>query len=126
MRKLLTTSALIGALAISGCADSGPVPIGPDSYMMANTGTWAWSSGAALVGDLYHQANAFCASQGKQIMTMAHHSNDSGMGFDKPFAHGELEFRCLSAGDPDLHRPYRQPNVIVEQQNVDHNDEPRE
>ena len=82
---------LLSALLLTCCANSGPVPIGPDTYMMANTGAWSWSSGAALQGDLYREASAFCAASGKQIMTKDSRHNDSAMGFNAPFAHAETE-----------------------------------
>jgi hypothetical protein len=60
---------LSATLLLTGCANSGPVPIGPDTYMMANTSAWNWSSGAALQGDLYREARAFCAASGKRCPT---------------------------------------------------------
>ena len=109
---------LLSALLLTCCANSGPVPIGPDTYMMANTGAWSWSSGAALQGDLYREASAFCAASGKQIMTKDSRHNDSAMGFDAPFAHAEVQFMCLDAADPQLRRPnvrFKQaPTVVIE------------
>jgi hypothetical protein len=47
------------------------------------------------------------------IGLMAARSND---GSFTDFAHATLQFRCLSAGDPELHRPtfHRAPNVVIE------------
>jgi hypothetical protein len=101
------------ALAIAGCANSGPVQIGRDTYMVANTGAWSWSSGASLKADLYQQANVFCASKGKELMPENTTSNN---GSFSDFAHAELQFQCLSAGDPDLARPHMRqaPSVVIE------------
>ena len=108
---------LSATLLLTGCANSGPVPVGPDTYMIANTGAWSWSSGAALQGDLYREASAFCAASGKQIMTRDSRHNDSAMGFSS-FAHAEVQFMCLDAGDPQLRRPnvrFKQaPTVVIE------------
>ncbi len=114
VRTLLVGVGLLPVL--TGCANSGPAQIGPDTYMVANTGAWSWSSGAALKGDLYQQANAFCATQGKQAMPVNAVSNDSAMGFNAPFAHAEIDFRCLATGDPELGRPIIKPapNVVIE------------
>src|SRR3954453_14244438 len=89
------------------------VQVGPDTYMVANTGAWSWSSGAALRGDLYQQAGAFCRSVGKQIMPVDAASNNGNF---STFAHAELQFRCLAAGDPELTRPHlrRAPDVVIE------------
>lgn len=117
-RFFSTVAGLSAALLLAGCANSGPVPIGPDTYMMANTGAWSWSSGAALQGDLYREANAFCAASGKQIMTKDSRHNDSAMGFNAPFAHAEIQFMCLDPNDPQLRRPIVQfkqaPAVVIE------------
>jgi hypothetical protein len=117
-RFFSSVAGLAAILVLTGCANSGPVPIGPDTYMMANTGAWSWSSGAALQGDLYREANAFCAASGKKLITKDSRHNDSAMGFDAPFAHAEVQFMCLDADDPQLRRPnvrFKQaPTVVIE------------
>ena len=95
-----------GAATLSGCAQSGPVQIGPDTYMVTNTGTWSWSSGAALKGDLYQQAMTFCQSQGREMLPLNAAWNNATL---IDFAHAELQFRCLIAGDPELSRPHIKP-----------------
>ena len=96
-----------------GCSSSGPVPMGKDTYMLSNTGAWSWSSGSALKGDLFREANDFCQSQGKQLMPINTNSIDGGF---SNFAHAEVQFRCLANNDPELKRPNLQPmpNVRIE------------
>jgi hypothetical protein len=110
---LVATTAVV---LVAGCANSGPVPIGRDTYMVTNTGAWAWSSGADLLADSYRQAAATCAAQGKEVQPINSQSNDSRMGLDAPFAHGTLYFRCLSSADPEAGRPNLKPtpNVVIE------------
>ena len=97
----------IGVATLSGCAKSdGPIRIGPDVYILANTGTWTWSSGAALKGDLYQQAMTFCQSQGREMLPLDARWNNATV---IDFAHAELQFRCLVAGDPELCRPHIRP-----------------
>lgn len=104
---------ILVAAVLTGCASSGPVPIGKDSYMLSGTGAWSWSSGAALKGDLYREAGAFCKSQAKQIQPINTAANN---GSFSQFAQAELQFRCLADNDPDLVRPNLQPvpNILIE------------
>jgi hypothetical protein len=89
------------------------VQVGRYTYMVANTGAWSWSSGAALKGDLYQQANAFCQSRGLEVQPINTASNN---GSFSDFAHAEVQFRCLASGDPELTRPHMKavPNVRIE------------
>lgn len=80
---------------LAGCA-SGPQPMGKDTYMMADTGAWSWSSGSALKANLYKEATSFCEKQGKEIVPLDEASNNSCMSVNCPFAHAEIKFRCVS------------------------------
>jgi hypothetical protein len=103
---------LIGMTLIAGCASS-PVPMGQDTYMLSDTGAWSWSSGAALKGGLFREADAFCRGQAKHLMPISAGSND---GSFSQFAHADIQFRCLREGDPELGRPTLEavPNVRIE------------
>ena len=101
------------AVVLVGCASQGPVPMGMDTYQLSSTGAWSWSSGAALKGDMFREADAFCRSQGKQMLPVNTTSND---GSFQRFAQAELQFRCLAPGDPELRRPTLEPvpNLRIE------------
>jgi hypothetical protein len=84
------------ALILTGCSSTGVVPTGPDTYMLAKTGGAPGTSGAEVTADLYREANAFCADQKKQLMTVTVTAQDW-----KPFvrlANSKLEFRCVAEG----------------------------
>src|SRR4051794_40960959 len=99
-------------LFLAACSSS-PAPVGKDTYMLSGTGAWSWSSGAAIKGDLYRQANDFCRSQGKQLMPAEARSTD---GSFSNFAQAEVTFRCLSENDPEFGRPNVRgaPDMIIE------------
>ena len=91
------------ALLSTGCGiSSGPAPIGPDTYMLSSTGTWSWSSGSDLKGDLFREADKFCRGRNRQMMPVKTSSTDADF---TRFAHGEVQFRCLAGDDPELRRP---------------------
>jgi len=77
-------------LLLAGCASAPTVvQIGPDTYMLATSAPG--DSGGEIIADLYRQANAYCAEQKKQVVTVSSKSRDSG------FARrgtGEIQFRC--------------------------------
>lgn len=86
---------------LAGCTSSGVIPMGPDTYTISTYHDYS-STGAKAMA--YKEANEYCNSMGKQIMTIRNsqgHQRVSGI----PTSHFDLEFRCLSEGDPDLYRP---------------------
>lgn len=113
MTKYFAGATFTLVLGLSARAGSGPVPVGQDTYMLANTGAWSWSSGAAPSGDLFREADAFCRGQGRHLMPVGTNSNN---GSFTDFAHASVQFRCLAEGDPELRRPNLKPapNVRIE------------
>ena len=98
-RFILPSCLFAGLVA---CGNSGPTPIGPDTYMLPATGPPNWSSGDALTADLFRQADAFCRGQDKELTPARVVAIDAS--FFWP-AQAEIEFRCLPRGNPGLTRP---------------------
>lgn len=97
MKRALLFALLIVTLA--GCASTGVVSTGPDTYMIAMTDATKWS-GAEVTAALYREANAFCAEQKKQLITIKVAALD--YNFWSTYANSNLEFRCVAGGDPVL------------------------
>lgn len=85
-------------ILLAGCASTGVVSTGPDTYMIAKRGGPELGPGAEITADLYREANAFCAEQKKQLITIKVTALD-GRVFVRP-ASSHLEFRCVAQGDP--------------------------
>lgn len=117
---------IAGVLIImtTGCATTSPanpsevgdiVPIGKDTYMVGRQGGFFTASGGEVKAQIFRDANVFCLSKGKNLMPVSSSSRDAG-----PYRHAtaELQFRCLTDGDPDLGRPTikTRPDVIIEDQ----------
>ena len=84
----------IGMLAIAtllGCASSGVVETGPNSYMLAKS-EWGFTSGAVHSARLMQEASQFCNAKGKQINVISTNSNDVQLG-KTPAA--EVRFQCI-------------------------------
>jgi hypothetical protein len=88
----LKTIILIAAPAIlAACAHSGVVPMGPDTYMIANS-EWGFTSGGVQTAKAMKEASAYCASIGKQLVPISTTAN--GVSFGKTPA-AEVRFKCV-------------------------------
>lgn len=90
----MARSLLFVAFLLLGCGgrSTGVVATGGDTYMVAQSG--GAETGAEVSAQLYREANAFCASQGKPLSKVNLTASDF-----KPFvrpANAKLEFRCVS------------------------------
>ena len=74
-----------------GCASSGVVETGPNSYMLAKS-EWGFTSGAVHSARLMQEASQFCNSKGTQINVISTNSNDVQFG-KTPAA--EVRFQCI-------------------------------
>jgi len=86
--------------------------MGPDTYSVSTYHDYS-STGAKQMA--YKEANLHCSKLGKEIMTLrTNHSKQRVAGI--PTSNYDLEFRCLSKGDPDLHRPTlkKEPDIVIE------------
>ena len=81
----------MASLALLGCASSGVVQTGPNSYTLAKS-EWGFISGAVHAARLTQEAAEFCSSKGKQINLVSKSSNDVQLG-KTPAA--EVNFQCV-------------------------------
>ncbi|MDQ1919487.1 hypothetical protein [Massilia pseudoviolaceinigra] len=85
---------VLTAVLLAGCASSGPVQTGKDTYMIAKTsGGGMFVSGATVKADLIQEGVAFCTKNGKTLELI------SGEGKNAiPFARtssAEISFKCV-------------------------------
>lgn len=112
MKRLI----LIGLVGLMGCVtQTGVVPIGQDTYLVARQGWIATQSVAELKGQAFMEAGAYCVSKGRQIQPVSYKDTPGVLG--RSFPESEVQFRCLLAGDPELSRPQRGPDAIIENRN---------
>jgi hypothetical protein len=104
---------IVSALCLTGCASSGAVPMGPDTFMISKQSSTGFHSAGSVKADIYREANEHCQSIGKQFQPVSDRGTDGQPG--RSFANAEVVYRCLSAGDPGLQRPVpAQPDVVIE------------
>jgi hypothetical protein len=99
MKKIVLVVALT---TLVGCASSGVVPIGQDTYMVSKNGAAGFSSSGSLKAELFQEAAAYCVSQ-KKIFQVVNTSGNAGGFGHTPEA--EVQFMCLNQDDAELVRP---------------------
>ena len=110
-------SLVIIPILLVGCASSGPVPVGQDTFMITKQSTTGFHSGASVKAEIFREANEHCLKSGKQLQPVSDRQLDGVPG--RSFANAELVYRCLSPADFQLYRPTPKPvpNVIIENRN---------
>lgn len=90
--RVLGFAAAVLSMALAGCAsNTGVVPIGNNTYMHSKMGSMTTFSGGAVKAELFKEAAAFCAKDGRQLTPLDSSSKDSGLG---TYASAEIQFRC--------------------------------
>jgi hypothetical protein len=112
--KKKTIGLLTLTTLIFGCASSGPVPMGRDTFMITKQSSTGFHSGASVKADIYREANEFCDKKGLKFQPVSDRALDGVPG--RAFANAEIIFRCLREGDIEINRPSPKPipNVIIE------------
>jgi len=106
--------AIVVALAGACAGQTGVVPIGQDTFMVAHQGWISTQSVAGLKAQAFTEANAFCVSQGKSLLPV--NTRDTFGVFGRSYPEAEIQFRCLDPNDPELQNPTLQkvPDVLIE------------
>ena len=102
------------AVSLAGCASSGVIPIGQDTYMISKQSSTGFHSAGSVKADIYQEGFAYCAGKDKEFQPVNERGVDGIPG--RSFASAEIQFRCLSKGDPELSRPTMKPiaNIRIE------------
>lgn len=91
MQRLLI---VIMVLFLAGCASSGPVQTGKDTYMITKQSAGGLAvPGTVVKADIISEANVFCAKSGKTIELISANSKNA-----IPFARmssAEISFKCV-------------------------------
>jgi hypothetical protein len=92
--KHLKRIASIALLLFTGCASTtGVVPAGKDQYMISREDNGPASSLGAIKAQVFQEAGAFCAGQGKAMEIVR--ENDVPRSFGQ-FPQTSLQFKCIS------------------------------
>jgi hypothetical protein len=104
------------ALFLSGCAaNSGVVPIGPDTYMVSRQAATGFSGSGNLKAEAFREAHQFCTTQNK-VMQVVNTSEAQPPFVLGNFPKAEVQFMCLMPTDPEVNRPKlrKDPDTVIE------------
>ena len=89
------------AFVIAGCASSGAIPIGQDTYLLNKKGFGGvFTTGEAVKIEIIQEGQQYCTSLGKQFKLVNSKSQNAVPAQSLPWA--EIQFQCLSGNDPRL------------------------
>lgn len=91
MKKIFPLACVaVVVFGLSGCASTGPIPLGEGRYMISDTNGF-YNKGGEVLKDVLAEARVFCAKQGKDAVALdvrlinASYSMDAG---------ADLTFEC--------------------------------
>jgi len=110
LRRIIFIASILIA---TGCGTGKIVSVGKDTFMITGYNSAPFSSGAAVLTDLYEEAGRYCVDKNKQLSSVRTQYNNHAPG--RP-SRAELTFRCLSESDPEYSRPNMQsePDTKIE------------
>ncbi len=88
--------AAVTLMLLGGCANTGPMKIGKDSYSISTRVALSGSSGAK--GEALKSANAYCTSQGKFVQLQTQDAHECAL--RGGCGEAAITFWCLDETDP--------------------------
>jgi hypothetical protein len=94
MKNIKIPSVVLLAGMLAGCigGTSGVAVLGPNHYLIGDTGGLLDFSSSAVRVKIYQDAAQYCSSMGKKMTTINSRARDSGYA---QFATAELQFSCI-------------------------------
>jgi putative hemolysin len=90
MKRFIATAI---SIALTACSSTGIVPMNAGTYLIAKKEAQVGIGPPIVIkGEVYAEANAHCAKQGKQIETVDYQETGSHLG---RMAAVSLEFKCV-------------------------------
>jgi hypothetical protein len=81
-------------VVMAGCASSGVIQTGKDTYTLSKTsGGGMFTTGAAVKADLLGEANRFCAER-KRVLEVTDSREENAIPFVR-MPNAEIKFRCI-------------------------------
>ena len=92
-------------VALAGCAvNTGIVPYGPNSYVVARQAATGFSGSGDLKAEALREADQHCKAQKKAVKVIAVKEAQPPFIFGN-FPKAEVQFACLEPDDPEFNNP---------------------
>lgn len=99
----MRTIGLAALVILAGCASSGPVAIGKDTFMITKQSAGgAFVSPGSIKVEIIREATAHCSSISKVFQIV--NTNETSASPGRPPS-AEVNYMCLSEGDHEIARP---------------------
>lgn len=111
-----TLTALIVSFALVGCAShTGIVSMGKDTYMIAKQQATGFPGLGNMKAEIISEASRHCTALGKELQIVTTQETQPPYILGN-YPRSEIQFMCLSAGDPELRRPKleKTPDTVIE------------
>lgn len=98
MNKSVLKLTIIGLITIlfSGCASTGVIPLGQDSYLIGKKdGSPGVGVSFAVKAEVYQEANEFCSKKNLEVKTLEVNTIAAAPG---RLGSTELRFKCIKSG----------------------------
>ena len=102
-----------GLVYFAGCASTGAIPVGQDTYMLSKQSATGFQSAVGIRADVLKEANEFASSKGRVMVIRSLISKDGVPG--RSYATVELVFKTVRPDDPEAASSIeRGPDTIIE------------
>ena len=89
-----TCLAILGTVILSACSSTGVVPMDRGTFMISKKSPQVgFGPPVGIKGEVYTEANEFCAREGKAVETTKYEETNAGLARSAAVA---LEFKCIS------------------------------
>ncbi len=113
MRNIIMVLSL--SVVIAGCASSEFTRMGRDTFSIKKQSFSTYSSADEVKDDLNKEGSEYCSDIGKVFLPINSKGEDGVRGLT--YSNAEIQFRCLSKGDPELIRTKNKPVANVKTEN---------
>lgn len=102
---------------LSGCASTGVVPVGSDTFMVSKQTATGYQSAVGIRAEILREANEYSERLGKKMIVISLTSKDGVPG--SSYGTAELVFKAVRADDPEYLKSTlkRGPDQIIEYRN---------
>lgn len=105
----------LGAMLVGCASHTGIVPMGRDTFMIAKQQATGLPGLGNLKAEIIGEASRHCAGLGKELQVVSTQETQPPYVLGN-YPRAEIQFMCLSPGDPELQRPKLQktPDTVIE------------
>lgn len=99
MRVITLLSFLICIATVLGCASTGVIPVGGNSYMVSKQTATGFQTAVSIKAEVLREANEFCEKKGLRMIVVSLRTKDGEPG--RSYATADLVFKAVRETDTE-------------------------